>query len=176
MIPFPSQSIALAILAALCPYSQQARYHQSPMPVPATSAAYAGVERHPAIHRAIRSLEAAKAYIEAAQHDFCGHRVAALAESNLALNELGLAVICDKRRDKSTGRAFQLSASSSVATPVAFAVERHPLIRQAIDALQIARRDLNNASHHYCGHRIEALEAVNRALAQLRLAIDCDQG
>src|SRR5262249_27304767 len=60
---------------------------------------YGAGEQHPVIHRAIRALEAAKAYIEGATHDFCGHRVAALDESNLALNQLGLAIICDKRRD-----------------------------------------------------------------------------
>src|SRR5215831_8092586 len=129
------------------------------------------VEKHPVIHRAIRALEAAKVYMESAPHDFCGHRVAALTESNLALNELGLAVICDKRKDKSTG-SISLQTSPLDNASAGYATERHPLIRQAIDALQAARHDLNSASHHYCGHRIEALEAVNRALTQLRLALN----
>jgi hypothetical protein len=126
------------------------------------------------IHRAIRALEAAKTYMESAQHDFCGHRVAALAESNLALNELGLAVICDKRKDKSADSAAN-QTPQLLNTSAGSITEHHPLIREAIDALQVARRDLNSASHHYCGHRIEALEAVNRALTQLRLALNCDK-
>jgi hypothetical protein len=131
------------------------------------------MEQHPVIHRAIRALEAAKAYMESAPHDFCGHRVSALAESNLALNELGLAVICDKRKDKSTGSAAMQPPALMNASGQA--PGRHPLIRDAIDALQVARRDLNSASHRYCGHRIEALEAVNRALTQLGLALNCDK-
>ena len=138
------------------------------------SAVVTAVEKHPVIHRAIRALEAAKAYMETAPHDFCGHRADALAESNLALNELGLAVICDKRKDKSTG-SIQLQTSPLGTASAGYATERHPLIVQAIDALQVARHDLNSASHHYCGHRIEALEAVNRALTQLRLALNCDK-
>src|SRR5262249_54996819 len=93
-------------------------------------------ERHPVIHRAMRALEAAKAYMEAAPHDFCGHRVAALAESNLALNQLGLAIICDRRRDRTSRpgvpTAAPVSASDSLPQ------ERHPLIRQAISSLDAA--------------------------------------
>ncbi|HKV41175.1 MAG TPA: hypothetical protein VJX67_18360 [Blastocatellia bacterium] len=53
-------------------------------------------------------------------------------------------------------------------------VERHPLIRRAINALRSARTDLQNASHDYCGHRVAALEASNAALAQLQQALECD--
>ena len=140
----------------------------------ASARIFMAVEEHPVIHRAIRTLEAAKGYMESAPHDFCGHRVDALAESNLALNELGLAVICDKRKDKSTGSVL-LQTSPLGNASACHETGRHPLIREAIDALQLARHDLNGASHHYCGHRIEALEAVNRALTQLRLALTCDK-
>jgi hypothetical protein len=49
------------------------------------------------------------------------------------------------------------------------------LIRRAVNALQAAKGDLQNASHDYCGHRVEALEAVNGALAQLQEALQCDK-
>jgi hypothetical protein len=130
-------------------------------------------EQHPTIHRAIRALEAAKEYMESASHDFCEHRVNALAESNSALNELGLAIICDKRRDRSKGSTIETlraAASASAIVP-----ERHPLIRQAITALEAAKRDLQSAAHDYCGHRVDALEAVNRALTQLKLALECNK-
>jgi hypothetical protein len=52
--------------------------------------------------------------------------------------------------------------------------EQHPLIRRAMAALQAARTDLQNAAHDYCGHRVEALEATNAALAQLQQALACD--
>jgi len=170
---FSRRSTLVAILAIIGLQSQLVRSNQTL--IPATTAVGGMGEKHPVIHRAIRALEAAKAYMEGASHDFCGHRVAALAESNLALNELGLAVICDKRRDKSVG-SIALPTQSASSSCVRFAPDRHPLIRQAIDALQAARRDLQSDSQVYCGHRILALEAVERALTQLKLANDCDMG
>src|SRR5258708_36495240 len=64
----------------------------------------------------------------------------------------------------------------SLLAPLSPAVhaEPHPLIRRAVNALQAARRDLQNAAHDYCGHRAEALEATNAALAQLQKALQCD--
>lgn len=53
--------------------------------------------------------------------------------------------------------------------------ERHPKIRQAIRALQGAKEDLQDASHDFGGHRVEALEAVNNALKQLQLALEADK-
>jgi len=52
--------------------------------------------------------------------------------------------------------------------------ERHPLIRKAIAALHLAANDLEDASHDFCGHREQALDAVNVAIDQLGLAIACD--
>ena len=53
--------------------------------------------------------------------------------------------------------------------------ERHPKIRQAINALEAARGDLQDAARDFCGHRAEALEAVNHAIEQLNLALASDQ-
>ena len=53
--------------------------------------------------------------------------------------------------------------------------ERHPKIRQAIKALEAAKEDLEDASHDFGGHRVEALEAVNNALKQLHEALEADK-
>lgn len=53
--------------------------------------------------------------------------------------------------------------------------ERHPMIRKAINALERAKDDLQDAAHDYCGHRAEALEATNNAITQLRLALQSDR-
>jgi len=178
-MPGSKRSILATVLAALfihchC-YSQEMKGIVE-TPVVSASAFRELGEQHPAIHKAIRALEAAKGYMEGASHDFCGHRAAALAESNLALNELGLAVSCEKRRDKKGGTFLQLPGEARRSnTRTGPALERHPLIREAIVSLQSARRDLGSTAHEYCGYRLEALEAVNRALAQLKLAVDCDK-
>ncbi len=53
--------------------------------------------------------------------------------------------------------------------------ERHPEIRAAIRALENAKRHLQEAAHDFGGHRAEALEAVNHALEQLKLALQYDK-
>ncbi len=104
------------------------------------------------------------------------HSDAALSESNFALNQLGLAIVCDKRRDKSDEPPVKRQSTPSILSSAGLTPEKHPLIRQAMSALQAARRDLNSTTHEYCGHRVDALEAVNRALTQLKLALECDKG
>jgi hypothetical protein len=53
-------------------------------------------ERHPEIRRAIGALEAAKTHLQKANHDFGGHRAAALEECDKALEQLKLAMQFDK--------------------------------------------------------------------------------
>ena len=61
------------------------------------SAGAAGArERHPNIRRAANALRAARTDLQHAAHDYCGHRVEALEATNAALNQLGLALKCDR--------------------------------------------------------------------------------
>jgi hypothetical protein len=53
--------------------------------------------------------------------------------------------------------------------------ERHPRIHAAIEALREARAELNNAAHDFCGHKMEAIEQVDRAIKQLHEAQACDR-
>ena len=48
---------------------------------------------------------------------------------------------------------------------------RHPAIHVAIGALERAKADLQAASHDFGGHRIDAINACDNAIAQLRLAL-----
>jgi hypothetical protein len=61
------------------------------------SSGAAGGERHPNIGRAISALGSAEGDLQNAAHDYCGHRVEALEATRSALNQLRLAVQCDKR-------------------------------------------------------------------------------
>lgn len=77
-------------------------------------------------------------------------------------------------------RAFAANAQAAAlqqAVPVKKAVrrERHPEIRNAIAALERAKTDLKRANHDFGGHRAEALEACDRAIAQLKLALQYDR-
>ena len=53
--------------------------------------------------------------------------------------------------------------------------ERHPEIRKAIAALERAKYDLQHASHDFGGHRADALAATDKAIEQLRLALQFDK-
>lgn len=54
-------------------------------------------EHHPKIKAAIRALEAAKADLNKAAHDFGGHRVDALAAIDKAEEQLNLCLQYDKK-------------------------------------------------------------------------------
>jgi hypothetical protein len=53
--------------------------------------------------------------------------------------------------------------------------EPHPEIRKAIAALERAKSDLQHASHDFGGHRVNAIAACDRAIEQLRLALQYDK-
>ena len=53
--------------------------------------------------------------------------------------------------------------------------EKHPRIHAAIRELQEAKKELQAAPHDFGGHRAEAVVAVDKAIEQLRLALEYDK-
>ncbi|HWZ43724.1 MAG TPA: hypothetical protein VNW97_09610 [Candidatus Saccharimonadales bacterium] len=53
--------------------------------------------------------------------------------------------------------------------------EQHPHIKAALRELQESRRELQTASHDFGGHRVEAIEAIDNAIKQLREALKYDK-
>jgi acyl-CoA reductase-like NAD-dependent aldehyde dehydrogenase len=51
--------------------------------------------------------------------------------------------------------------------------ERHPHIRAAANELREANEELRTAAHDFCGHRVEAMRAIEAARRQLQLALEC---
>ena len=133
-------------------------------------ASSASGEAHPLIRRAVAALGAARADLQNAAHDYCGHRVEALEATNTALNQLQQALQCDSRKNHATGEEVDTEPEASGAGG-----ERHPNIYRAVNALGAAEGDLQNAAHDYCGHRVDALNATHNALNQLKQAIQCDK-
>jgi hypothetical protein len=117
--------------------------------------------------------------LEDAAHDYCGHRAEALEATTNAIRQLRLAL----ESDRASLEPFQVDSDLGFIERTTYtregysgeARERHPKIRQAINALERARNDLQRAAHDFRGHRDEALEATNRALNQLTAAIACDR-
>jgi hypothetical protein len=50
-----------------------------------------------------------------------------------------------------------------------------PHMQAALQSLQEARAHLANATHDKGGHRVDAIQAVDRAIAQVQRGIDFDQ-
>src|SRR5579859_6506846 len=89
----PKRLLALAacLLALLAFAGRDLSAQTTPTPPPATPGApHRG--RHPAIRAAISALERAKADMQAAAHDFGGHRVDAIAACDAAIAQLKLAL------------------------------------------------------------------------------------
>ena len=53
--------------------------------------------------------------------------------------------------------------------------EQHPHIKAAIHELEEAKKELQTAAHDFGGHRVEAIEAIDNALKQLRQALQYDK-
>ncbi len=58
------------------------------------------MEHHPHIAKAIHELEDAIAYLEAAPHDFGGHKAAAIRDSRAAIEQLRRAMAYRARDDR----------------------------------------------------------------------------
>ena len=80
------------------------------------------------------------------------------------------------RRSASVASAAALAGLLVGANTMALAEgqERHPNIRRAINALRTARNDLEHADHDFGGHRVEAIQAIDRAVEQLEVALRFD--
>jgi hypothetical protein len=76
--------------------------------------------------------------------------------------------------------ASSITAVTQQATPPKTAAARgrreaHPEIRKAIAALERAKKDMQRASHDFGGHRADALAACDKAIEQLKLALQYDK-
>jgi hypothetical protein len=66
-------------------------------------------------------------------------------------------------------------AARQQATPIRRTRERHPELRSAINSLERAKYALQHANHDFGGHRADALAATDKAIEQLRIAIQYDK-
>lgn len=54
-------------------------------------------------------------------------------------------------------------------------IEPHPHLRSAVVELQAARNELRTAAHDFGGHRVDAIKAIDAAIAQLKIAQQFDK-
>jgi hypothetical protein len=71
--------------------------------------------------------------------------------------------------------AFVLALTFPAMAPASAAPERHPEIRDALNALHRAKDHLEHAAHDFGGHRVEAIRATDEAIRQLQICMDYDR-
>jgi hypothetical protein len=52
---------------------------------------------------------------------------------------------------------------------------KHPEIRQAMRAIEVAKDHLNHAAHDFGGHRVDAIRALDEAHHQLEICMQYDK-
>ena len=77
----------------------------------------------------------------------------------------------NKTNTPATPAASALPATPAAATPA----EPHPQIREALAALRRAKEHMEHAAHDFGGHRVEAIEATNKAIEQLEICLKYDK-
>ena len=91
------------------------------------------------------------------------------------LTVFGLGMLTGVSRRQSVGAAPALAAPVPAALAVPMPEHRCPAIHEAVQALETAMHDMQEARHDFCGHKRAAMEETHRALEQLRKAEGCDK-
>lgn len=123
----------------------------------ASAAAYAFVPDQPRMQAARTDLQGARAQLHNATNDKGGHRAKALEHVEAALTEVNAGIRFDRRHDE---EAF---------------VPDQPHMQAALDKLQSARSNLEAATDDKGGHRVKALDHVNKAIDEVKAGIEYDR-
>lgn len=124
----------------------------------ASAAAYALTPDQPRMQAARADLQAARAQLRNATTDKGGHRKRALEHVDAALSEVAAGIRFDRRHDEE-------------GTPL----PDQPHMQAALDKLQEARSNLEAATDDKGGHRVKALEHVNKAIDEVKQGIEYDR-
>jgi hypothetical protein len=68
-------------------------------------------------------------------------------------------------------RIIAAAAIAGIAFAAGIAVAAQPKMEAALHSLERARGDLDRAEHDKGGHRVKALELIDRAIEEVRLGI-----
>ena len=151
-------------------------------------------QEHPNIRKAIHALHGAIKYMQKAPHDFGGHREEAVKDSEEAIKQLQLALEFREGKGGGSGGTNNngtaagnttggAGGSPATVTPggpgtPGYQEEKtaHPQIAHAIHALREAIAYMQKAPHDFGGHRADAVQASETAIAQLQLALEYREG
>jgi hypothetical protein len=111
----------------------------------------------PRMREARQHLAAARAALQRADANKGGHRVKAIDYVNLAITEVDRGMAFDRRNNH--------------AQPTTSLPPDQPNMRAALEELNKAKRNLNDATNDKGGHRVKALEYVDKAINEVNAGI-----
>jgi hypothetical protein len=74
-----------------------------------------------------------------------------------------------------TGFGLLSGDGAGPSSAVAAEQEKHPHIRAAIREMKEARKELKDAAHDFGGHRVKAIEDLDRGIEQLEKCLKFDK-
>jgi hypothetical protein len=120
------------------------------------------------LHEALRVLQATKKMLEGADHDYGGHRVAAVKAIGAAERQLRLALGTQTNHKKPGGQGTRPGKGGGKHEPQAIS---NLQLADAIGVLEKTATFLEKADHDYGGHRAAAVRDLGIAVRQLKLAL-----
>jgi hypothetical protein len=140
---------------------------------PAATAAAAGIQSAQATHQqlvqSLHVLQSTKKTLEMADHDYGGHRAAAVHDIGKAERQLREALgHSPHHKARAVGARTGGGKVAGNREPQQLSNEQ---LAAAIPVLQNTVAALKNANHDFGGHREKAIEDLNTAVAQLKTAL-----
>ena len=123
----------------------------------ATAAVYANAPDQPRMQAARADLQKATAELRAATHDKGGHRDKAIGYVDSAISEVAAGIRFDRRHDDESAGFDQ------------------PHMQAALNHMQSARGNLEAATDDKGGHRVKAIDFVNKAIEEVNKGIEYDR-
>jgi hypothetical protein len=120
------------------------------------------------LHEALSVLQATKKTLEGADHDYGGHRVAAIKAIGAAQHQLHLALGTPTKPKKTGGKPAKGVGKGGEPEPQNIS---NMQLADAIPILQKTKVFLEQANHDYHGHRAAAVRDVGAAVQQLKVAL-----
>ena len=115
------------------------------------------VADQPRMQAARADLQKARAELNSATHDKGGHREKALGYVDSAISEVNAGIRFDRRHDDESAGFDQ------------------PHMQAALKHLRDARDNLDAATEDKGGHRVKAIEFVNKAIDEVNRGIEYDR-
>lgn len=123
-----------------------------------------GYADQPYMKAARTNLQDARAQLQAATANKGGHRVKAIDYVNAAISEVNQGIAFDRRNNhvqSTPGGIYSLAAAPD-----------QPHMQSALDLLRQAKTNLESATSDKGGHRVKAIDYVNKAIDETKKGIE----